>query len=51
MASRWTCSLNKEAKEFAKAIKADNAEIPVYLWNDRIWSPGIIREEQVGKMW
>ncbi len=36
----------KEAKEFAKAVKADNAEIPVYLWNDRIRSPGIIREER-----
>ncbi len=36
----------KEAKEFAKAVKVDDAEIPVYLWNDRIRSPGIIREEQ-----
>ena len=33
-------SLNKikEAKEFAKAVKADDAEVPVYLWNERIKS-------------
>jgi hypothetical protein len=34
----------KEAKEFAKAVKADNAEIPLYLWNDRIRVQGIINE-------
>ena len=26
----------KQAKEFAKATKADDAEIPVYLWNMRV---------------
>jgi hypothetical protein len=36
----------KETQEFTKAVKADDAEILVYLWNDRIRSPGIIREEQ-----
>ncbi len=36
----------KEAKEFAKAVKADNANIPVYLWNDRITSPGIMKDKR-----
>lgn len=36
----------QEAKEFAKAVKADNAEIPVYLWNARGKSPGITQERQ-----
>jgi hypothetical protein len=31
----------KEAKEFAKAVKADDAEIPFHLWNDRIRLEGI----------
>ena len=26
----------KEAKEFAKAVKANDAEVPTQLWNDRI---------------
>ncbi len=34
-----------EAKEFAKAVKADDANIPVYLWNDRIRSPGITKDK------
>ena len=34
----------KEAKEFAKAVKSDDTEIPVYLWNDRIRSPGMSKE-------
>ena len=36
----------KEAKEFAKAVKSDDVEIPVYLWNDRIRSPGMSKETQ-----
>ncbi len=36
----------QEAKEFAKAVKADDAEIPVYLWNNRVKSPGITQERQ-----
>jgi hypothetical protein len=36
----------KEAKEFAKAVKADDANIPVYLWNDRIRSPGITKDKR-----
>jgi len=34
----------KEAKEFAKAVKSDDAEIPVYLCNDRIRSPDMSKE-------
>ena len=29
-----------EAKEFAKAVKADDAAVPKHLWNDRIRWPG-----------
>jgi hypothetical protein len=29
----------EEAKEFAKAVKADDAKIPVHLWNDRVKAP------------
>ncbi len=36
----------KEAKEFSKAVKADDAKIPVYLWNDRIRSPGILKDRR-----
>ncbi len=35
-----------EAKEFVKAVKVFDAEILVDMWNDRIRSPGIIREEK-----
>ena len=31
----------EEAKEYAKAVKADDADIPVQLWNDRVRAPGI----------
>ncbi len=36
----------EEAKEFAKAVKADDAEILVHLWNDRVKAPGISKEKQ-----
>ena len=29
----------REEKQFAKAVKADNAAIPLHLWNDRIPAP------------
>jgi hypothetical protein len=32
---------------FVSAIKSDEAEIPVHLWNDRIWALGAHREELV----
>ena len=31
----------KEAKEFAKAVKADNPAVPTQLWDDRIKSEGV----------
>ncbi len=31
----------EEAKEFVKAVKADDAEIPLFLWNNRVEAPGI----------
>ena len=31
----------EEAKEFAKAVKADDAKIPLFLWNNRGEAPGI----------
>jgi hypothetical protein len=36
----------KEAKDFAKAVKADDAEIPLWLWNDRIRSENASQEER-----
>ena len=33
-----------EAKAFPKAVKANNAEIPIYLWNDQIITPGVTHE-------
>ncbi len=38
-----------EAKAFAKAVKADDAEVPVYLWNNRIKTPSSITEAQRDK--
>ena len=34
----------KEEKDFAKAVKSDEAEVPVYLWNRRIH--GVSKEER-----
>ena len=36
----------EEAKEFAKAVKADDAEIPLFLWNNRIKAPGVTKERR-----
>jgi hypothetical protein len=30
-----------DAKAFAKVVKADDAEVPVHLWNEMIRAPGI----------
>ncbi len=35
-----------EAKAYAKAVKADDAEVPLHLWNERIRSPGVLREKR-----
>jgi hypothetical protein len=34
----------KEAKEFAKAVKVIDAEVPTRLWNDRIKMKGVSQE-------
>ncbi len=36
----------EEAKEFAKAVEADDAEIPLFLWNNRIKAPGVTTERR-----
>ena len=36
----------EEVKEFAKAVKADNAEIPLFLWNNWIKAPGVTKERR-----
>ena len=36
----------EEAKEFAKTVKADDAEIPLFLWNNRIKAPGVTKERR-----
>ena len=36
----------QEAKEYAKAVKADGAEIPVWLWNDRVRADRIPHEHR-----
>ena len=36
----------REAKEFAKAVKADNAAVPTRLWDDRIRSGGSDQDTQ-----
>ena len=43
-AQRTALRLVKEAKEYAKAVKADDADIPVHLWNDRISAAGVSSE-------
>ena len=30
----------KDEKQYAKAVKSDDAEVPVYLWNERVDIPG-----------
>jgi hypothetical protein len=36
----------EEAKEYAKAVRSDDADIPVHLWNDRVRAPGISKEKR-----
>ena len=41
-AQRKSLCLVEEAKVHAKAVKANNAEIPVHLWNNQIQAPGVL---------
>ena len=43
-AQHTALQLVNEAKDYAKAVKADDAEIPVYLWNNRIPAVGATAE-------
>jgi hypothetical protein len=45
-AQRKSFHLVEEAKAFAKAVKADDAEISIHLWNDRVRAPGISKEKR-----
>ena len=36
----------KEEKEFAKAVKSDDAEVPIYLWNERVDIPTFTNEKR-----
>ncbi len=38
--------LVEEAKAFEKAVKADDGEIPIHLWNDQVNAPGIPQEKR-----
>jgi hypothetical protein len=38
-----------EAKAFAKAVKGDDAEVPVHLCNNRIKTPSSLTEAQRDK--
>jgi hypothetical protein len=35
-----------EAKAFAKAVKADDAKVPIYLWNEQIIAPCVTQEQR-----
>jgi hypothetical protein len=43
-AQRESLRLEEEAKAYAQAAKANNAEVPTHLWNDRIVMPKITKE-------
>ena len=45
-AQRESLRLVEESKEFARAVKSDDAEIPIHLWNDRVRAPGVSKERR-----
>jgi hypothetical protein len=45
-AQRESLRLVEESKDFARAVKADDAEIPIHLWNDRVRAPGVSKERR-----
>ncbi len=47
MTGRYSLS---NTKDYAKAVKADDANIPVHLWNDRVKAPGISKEKRDAAM-
>ena len=36
----------EESKDFTRAVRADDAEIPIHLWNDRVRAPGVSKERR-----
>ena len=36
----------REEKKYAKAVKADDAEVTVHLWNERVTIPGFSRQRK-----
>ena len=38
--------LVEESKDFVRAVKADDVEIPIHLWNDRLKAPGVSKERR-----
>ena len=38
--------LVEEAKAFARAVKADDTEVPIHLWNDRVRVLGVSKERR-----
>ena len=36
----------EESKDFARAVKADDVEIPIHLWNDHVKAPGVSKERR-----
>jgi len=36
----------EESKDFARAVKVDDAGIPIHLWNDRVKAPDISKERR-----
>jgi hypothetical protein len=49
-AQRKSLLLVEEAKVFANAVKADDAEVPEYLWNDRVRLGGAPKAEWDGAL-
>jgi len=45
-AQRESLRLVEESKDFARVVKADDAEIPIHLWNDRVKAPVISKKRR-----
>jgi len=45
-AQRESLRLVEESKDVARAVKADDVEIPIHLWNDRVKAPVISKERR-----
>ena len=43
---RFSLQRIKEEKQFAKAVKSDDAKVPIYLWNKRVEKEGVTPEDR-----